>query len=661
MSAVIQSITPTVERDSMIDNYHSLGWKLCGIPPCTKGPTKTGWNRIESALKPDDVLPDGWGVGLLHSYSNTCAFDIDSWGETAAWFNERGINLEELLNSDDSVFIDSGNLGHAKAIYALPSFMALPTKKVIINGITAFEFRCGTADSLSVQDCLPPSVHPNGKPYRWAGKGTIDALPPLPDTLRAIWEELLTSDKATATKAANDCDLTTAKSAMFAIDPDCDRKTWIEVGMGWHAAGGEFEVWNEWSSTGRKYLAAEMRSQWKSFKNKPDGIGVGTLIHHALATGWQMPPPDMSGKFSAVPDVKYATTEPTVNLVCAASVKAEHVSWLWKGWLAKGKIHIAAGAPGTGKTTIALKLAAIVSCGGTFPDGASCEAGNVLIWSGEDAVEDTLVPRLMAAGANLSRVFFVNELQHGDERIPFDPSVHMPKLQAVAKQLGSASLLIVDSIADVIAGDSHKNSEVRRGLRPLADFGQQVECAIFGIAHFNKGSGGKDPLERVMGSAAFGAVARIVYGCAKIIENDILIRRVFCRAKSNIGPDGDGFEYDINMTIVDDGIEASKVDFGDPIVGTAKEILASPDEGGSNPDEKGKMSIATSFLVECLHHGPVMESIVKKTAEDEWGISTATLRRAKKKLGVLSRQVSPRVWEWSLIPAFPDVSPEHKQ
>jgi crossover junction endodeoxyribonuclease RuvC len=66
------------------------------------------------------------------------------------------------------------------------------------------------------------------------------------------------------------------------------------------------------------------------------------------------------------------------------------------GWLAKGKLQLLAGQPGTGKTTLALALAAITSIGGVWPDGSRPAPGNVVIWSGEDDPRDTLVPRLIA-------------------------------------------------------------------------------------------------------------------------------------------------------------------------------------------------------------------------------------------------------------------------
>jgi hypothetical protein len=98
----------------------------------------------------------------------------------------------------------------------------------------------------------------------------------------------------------------------------------------------------------------------------------------------------------------------------------------------------------------------------------------------------------------------------GKERRPFDPSRDSPALIEAARRLPPTRLLILDSIVSAIAGDSHKNAEVRRGLQPLVDFAAETGCAVLGITHFTKGTIGREPTERVTGSQAFGALARLV-------------------------------------------------------------------------------------------------------------------------------------------------------
>ena len=98
-----------------------------------------------------------------------------------------------------------------------------------------------------------------------------------------------------------------------------------------------------------------------------------------------------------------------VHLIRGDEVKPEPIRWLWDGWLAKGKLHVLAGPPGTGKTTLAVALAAAVTQGGMWPDGSRAPTGDVLLFSAEDDVKDTLAPRLIAAGADMKRVWFIDQ------------------------------------------------------------------------------------------------------------------------------------------------------------------------------------------------------------------------------------------------------------
>lgn len=112
-----------------------------------------------------------------------------------------------------------------------------------------------------------------------------------------------------------------------------------------------------------------------------------------------------------------------VVLVKGSDLRPQPVRWLWQYWLALGKLHILAGAPGQGKTTIALAMAATVTIGGHWPDGSRCAPGNVLIWSGEDDPEDTLLPRLLAAGADDERCHFIKGAMRDGEVVPPIPTI----------------------------------------------------------------------------------------------------------------------------------------------------------------------------------------------------------------------------------------------
>jgi len=321
----------------------------------------------------------------------------------------------------------------------------------------------------------------------------------------------------------------------------------------------------------------------------------------------------------------------TVSLLRASDVTPAPIRWLWPGWLARGKLHVIAGAPGTGKTTVALAMAETVSTAGCWPDGSATAGGNVLIWSGEDDPADTLVPRLLAAGANVSRVHFVGDvLERGGAR-PFDPATDCALLAAAAERLSDVTLLLVDPIVSAVPGDSHKNAEVRRGLAPLVALAATLGAALVGITHHSKGTAGRDPVERVTGSIAFGALARLVFAAAKLPEDEGG-GRVLVRSKSNIGPDSGGFRYDLRDMPVPGvaGLTASVAMWGEAIEGEAREILAAAES--PQPEARGgALAEAEEFLSSILEDGPVPKRDIVSKAKAE-GISVDTLKRAKASL-----------------------------
>lgn len=293
------------------------------------------------------------------------------------------------------------------------------------------------------------------------------------------------------------------------------------------------------------------------------------------------------------PPAKRIPLNDGVILVCGGNITPQPVAWLWEYWLAQGKLHVLAGAPGQGKTTIALALCATVTIGGRWPDGSRCTPGNALIWSGEDDPADTLLPRLMAMGADRNRVYFVTGSRINGELLTFDPARDMAQMLGAIDKIGGIQLLIVDPIVSAVTGDSHKNTEVRRALQPLVDLAASCNCAVLGISHFSKGGQGQDPTQRVVGSVAFGAVARVVMVAAKVKSDDGKDRRILARSKSNVGPDDGGFEYHIEQTEVLPGIQASYIAWGAAVAGTARELLTDPDDGS---DGKGDTTDASDLL-----------------------------------------------------------------
>ncbi len=321
------------------------------------------------------------------------------------------------------------------------------------------------------------------------------------------------------------------------------------------------------------------------------------------------------------------------------------VAWLWRDWLARGKLHLLAGAPGQGKTTIALAFAATVTSGGRWPNGASCKPGNVLIYSGEDDPADTLAPRLLASGADMSRCYFVKGTRIDGEEQAFDPARDMEKLRkCIASMPGGIDLLIVDPIVGAVTGDSHKNTETRRGLQPLVDLAAECRCALIGITHFQKGGQGTDPSMRVIGSVAFTALARVVMVAAKVQSEDDKPLRVLARAKSNIGPDDGGFEYHLEQTEIQTDVFASHVAWGNAVDGSARELLTDPDDDAGNDANDAATILQAELVSDCWTPADAAKKAVTRQ-----GVTAKQVWSASKKLGVIRKKGGMAAgWYWRL-------------
>lgn len=305
---------------AVIQDYINHGWSLVPIPPGTKGPASPGWNTRVGAITDPSILPAGYGVGLGHAFSGTMAFDIDDWERTRA----RGIDVDALYAAPDAVTILSGRPGHGKLLYRMPFGLVLPTRKFTdeigrdANGktqrVTAFELRCGTMDEArTVQDVLPPSIHPGtGQPYQWGGSGHWTRLPMVPQQLLDIWLEALKDARPVKVDGV-DSSWDEIKDALSHVNPDIPRDDWIEIGMALHWAGEQtfhpdqaFAIWDQWSSTGAKYPGErEMLRQWRSFDTLRSGkcITLGTLFHLARQYGWTRPHLDAATLFGSVEQV----------------------------------------------------------------------------------------------------------------------------------------------------------------------------------------------------------------------------------------------------------------------------------------------------------------------------------------------------------------------
>lgn len=171
-----------------IDKYQALGWALVGIPAGQKAPSTFGWQTRAAERSYWEQNPSH-NVGLLHSLSGTVALDLDSMENTRLIFEALNMDLDAMMASAPRIV---GRPDRGKVLFAAPSGANLTTRKISWpvpddprKTEVVFELRAG-----SVQDVLPPSIHPDtGKPYTWAGPDIQNGLPPIPHQLLTLWQE----------------------------------------------------------------------------------------------------------------------------------------------------------------------------------------------------------------------------------------------------------------------------------------------------------------------------------------------------------------------------------------------------------------------------------------------------------------------------------------
>lgn len=353
-------------------------------------------------------------------------------------------------------------------------------------------------------------------------------------------------------------------------------------------------------------------------------------------------------------------TPSSLQIVNMADIQAQPIRWLWDGWLPLGKMTILAGAGGCGKTNLSLALIATITTGGIFPDGSKCKsAGKVLIYSTEDDPADTLKPRLIANGADISKVSIISgRTNEKGELEPFDPSRDFPKIEEYIKANPDVKLLMIDPIISAVSGDMNKANDVRKSLQPLVDLANEYKFSVLGITHFSKGSSASTPADRIIGSQAFTALARMAWSAAKREdEGDCIL----VRAKSNNSILEGGVKYQIESETVLDDIETTKTVWLGTIEGTARELL---NEAENTESSNGSaLDLAKEFLIDLLGSVEKMSASEVQDEAKNAGYSVASIRRAKDNLNIKPFKEGS-AWYWKLPSIFKDVPqilPEHKQ
>jgi len=328
-----------------------------------------------------------------------------------------------------------------------------------------------------------------------------------------------------------------------------------------------------------------------------------------------------------------------------ADITAERLEWVWEDRIPAGKLTVLAGNPDVGKSLVTIDIVARASTGQAWPGSENViPACDVLMLVTEDDLNDTVKPRLMAAGADMDRVQVITGVEKGDDRRDFALDTDIKELRKLLQANLKIRLLIVDPISSFLgSADLNKEKEVRRVLTPFAQLAHETGIAVVAVAHFNK-TVGVSGIHKIGGAVALVGVPRMVWGLAKNDENPEL--RLMAKIKGNVSGKESGLSYKIATRKVDiqgKPTEVAVISWEGTTNKTLDEVLSA----AADPEE-GKLRRAIGWLRGFLpQDGKMIGAGDMYKAAEQQGYSAPTVRRAKVQLRVKHSNIGGKSM-WSL-------------
>ena len=329
---------------------------------------------------------------------------------------------------------------------------------------------------------------------------------------------------------------------------------------------------------------------------------------------------------------EWKRSEPELKLINMESVKVEQIEWLLYPFIPFGKVTIIQGDPGEGKTTMVLQIIAKLTRGEpillnkksqkeTQQDSEEnlkqevlsqdnpMQPVNVIYQTAEDGLGDTIKPRLLAAGADCSRVLVIDDQDQ--------PLTMLDVRLEEAIMQTKARMVVLDPIQGFLGAevDMHRANEIRPLMKRVSVLAEKYHCAIILIGHMNKNSNGKSSY-RGLGSIDFQAAARSVLIVGRL--KDEPETRVMCHVKSSLAPEGKSIAFRLDKETGFQWIGEYDI--------SADDLLS-----GDTRGQKSRM--AKEFLLDILADGGMAQKKIEEEASKQ-GIKKKTLRNAKQELEI---------------------------
>jgi hypothetical protein len=626
-----------------------------------KHPLHSQWPTLpyKAAKVAGNRVTEGYNVGVRLS-AEELVVDVDPRsGGDKSWLQ---FQWDHNVNDEAFPRVITGSGGSHFYLRLPPGVKICET----LEGYPGIEFK-----SIGRQVVAAGSRHPNGEFYVWdAARPALDGAPMVP---AAMLEVIKRPPLPQGADGANGGEATPEQIAkiLAALDPaDFNANDiWFPLMCECHhASGGDArEQFIEWSLQDSSYANDEqiIGRRWDTLHRERSGVRTYKSLNDRLRKAGK---PSLQIRTSAADDfpdapddIEGADDEPSESTIevledenawtegdnakaagftvggldfhYGSSIRSEAIEWLWRDRIPIGMLTMSVGFPEQGKSLTAADMAARVTKGKAWPNGEGhAPLGAAMILSAEDARKQTLIPRLVAAGANIDQVIIIGMIVKNEKRmmnLGDDLKRLSVGLQRARDDGRNVRLVIIDPISAYMGGKSKGNtwnqSDVRAILAPVAEWAERERVAVMAISHFNKG-GNSHMLYRVTDSIGFTAAARAVW--FSMPDPDNADEKLFLRGKGSVfRSDVPGLSYKIKAKNVrlDDG-ETVKI----PYIEWGNETTITAEAAMSKPKEMPALDNAMSFLRTLLASGggemPVKEI---QAAAEAAGQSWATTKRAK--------------------------------
>jgi RecA-family ATPase len=369
-----------------------------------------------------------------------------------------------------------------------------------------------------------------------------------------------------------------------------------------------------------------------------------------LAEASTIPPPQAPAQLQ---DIFVATNRDgdifTLHAYAASDITPRAIEWIWPDRIPAGKITLYTGKPDCGKTLALCDLIARVSTGNDWPDGSKNTNGPkyVLMASSEDDPVDTLIPRLLAAGADVNRVRILDSVTMQEamknqggaimsmrkgERRTLMLKAHVKIIKGMLKKHPDTTLVALDPLTAYLGADANKDTDIRPVMEGMADAVRGTRASIVGLIHHNKRSD-VDALQKILGASSVAGVARAAWGFGRDPDDRTLFYMAL--VKGNLAKKRTGMKYRIEEVHVDspDGpLGVPRIQWDGQMDEDANDMLAAERDKGEKRDRK--LDLATALIKLELERGPRQSREVYAKGESE-GIGERTMKTAARQLGIV--------------------------